>query len=457
MAPISDTSPILGLPYLQPSQAQKHVTHNEALRLLDVLAQLQVQTRTLTVAPGAPVEGDRHIVANSATGAWTGHDDEIAFLDASGGWQFITPQTGWQARVLDEEISVFYTSTGWQNSNSGLQEFDMIGVNTTPDSINRLSVSSPAVLLSHNGADHRLKLNKASMADTGSMLFQTDWSGRAEVGLVGNDDFTLKVSDDGSNFTTALHVSNATGQVSLPAGLNVTGSIGGTAVQSAPDDTTAGRLMPVGAFGLGGAGILLTSADNLDDVRPSGLYSWANSKPVNAANSVCQMIHMERTGHYSRSQIVFRSGGGAMDASFRGYTGGAWREWRTLLHNANIVGPVSQSGGVPNGAIIEQGSNANGRWVKFADGSMQCSLDGASVSSVSTSEGTIYRSSTSSWTYPASFYEAPVVTGSADDLKCWISTATPGVTSCSVQLKSAVSTASSVNFRLVAHGRWDLF
>lgn len=37
---------------------------------------------------------------------------------------------------------------------------------------------------------------------------------------------------------------------------------------------------------------------------------------------------------------------------------------------ANILGTVSQSGGVPTGAIIERGSNANGEYVKFADGTV---------------------------------------------------------------------------------------
>lgn len=36
------------------------------------------------------------------------------------------------------------------------------------------------------------------------------------------------------------------------------------------------------------------------------------------------------------------------------------------------VGTVSQSGGVPTGAIIESGSNANGEYVKYADGTMIC-------------------------------------------------------------------------------------
>ena len=47
-------SAVLSMPYIEPSQAQKHVTHNEALRVLDVLTQLSVLDRALTVPPTEP-------------------------------------------------------------------------------------------------------------------------------------------------------------------------------------------------------------------------------------------------------------------------------------------------------------------------------------------------------------------------------------------------------------------
>jgi hypothetical protein len=37
-------------------------------------------------------------------------------------------------------------------------------------------------------------------------------------------------------------------------------------------------------------------------------------------------------------------------------------------HNITVVGTVSQSGGNPTGAIIQQGTNSNGRWIRYADG-----------------------------------------------------------------------------------------
>lgn len=61
------------LPYILAAQAQKHVTHNEALRTLDALVQLAVVDRDLDTPPAAPDEGARYIVGASPTGEWAGH------------------------------------------------------------------------------------------------------------------------------------------------------------------------------------------------------------------------------------------------------------------------------------------------------------------------------------------------------------------------------------------------
>ena len=91
----------LGLPCIDAAQAQKHVTHNEALRLLDTLVQLAVLDRDLTAPPGSPSEGQRWIVKAGATGAWAGYDADVAAWQ-DGGWQFSTPKMGWIAYVVDE-------------------------------------------------------------------------------------------------------------------------------------------------------------------------------------------------------------------------------------------------------------------------------------------------------------------------------------------------------------------
>ncbi len=79
-----DISPILSLPLIMPAQAQKHVTHNEALRLLDVMVQLAVLNRNLSAAPALPSVGDRHIVAAGAVGTWAGQVGKIALFTSTG-------------------------------------------------------------------------------------------------------------------------------------------------------------------------------------------------------------------------------------------------------------------------------------------------------------------------------------------------------------------------------------
>lgn len=214
---MSENSLVLSLPYLQPSQAQKHVTHNEALRQLDVVVQLTVASRTFAAPPAQPAEGDRHIVAAGASDVWSGRAGSIAILD-QGLWQFIAPQTGWRAYVIAESAMIIFDGTQWAAAAPSMQNLPEVGIGTTADEGNRLSVASDAVLLSHAGSGHQLKINKAGAADTASLLFQTGFSGRAEMGLAGNDDFAVKVSADGATWTQALRIDGASGRVIAPAG-----------------------------------------------------------------------------------------------------------------------------------------------------------------------------------------------------------------------------------------------
>jgi hypothetical protein len=212
-------SPHLGLGYLAPAQAQKHVTVNEAFRRLDAIVQLGALDRTRTEPPEDSQEGDRHIVAEGATEAWSGQDGRIAaFLD--GAWVFIEPKPGWLAYVADEGELLVRLSGAWVSalgSLSSLEALATLGVNATADIANRLAVASEAVLFNHDGAGVQVKLNKAAAGDTASLLFQRGFSGRAEFGLAGSDDFSLKVSGDGSSWTSALTVDAATGSVETPA------------------------------------------------------------------------------------------------------------------------------------------------------------------------------------------------------------------------------------------------
>lgn len=216
-----DTSTNLSLPFIQPSQAQKHVTHNEGMRRLDALVQLSVLSATQTTPPGAPQDGDRYILPSGATAAWVGQDGVLASFEENS-WVFYVPQTGWSTWVGDVAEHQVFDGTDWVVS-YGLPDFqnlDHLGVATTADATNRLAVSSPATLLTHAGSGHQLKVNKAGQSDTASLLFQTNWSGRAEMGTTGSDDFEIKVSDDGTTFHQSLVADAATGRVSFPSGVD---------------------------------------------------------------------------------------------------------------------------------------------------------------------------------------------------------------------------------------------
>ena len=79
-----DQTTILSLPLILPSQAQKHVTVNEALRRLDVVVQLAVEDRDRTDPPAGPETGARHIVAAGAGGDWAGQDGAVALWEGIG-------------------------------------------------------------------------------------------------------------------------------------------------------------------------------------------------------------------------------------------------------------------------------------------------------------------------------------------------------------------------------------
>jgi hypothetical protein len=76
-----------------------------------------------------------------------------------------------------------------------------VGINASADAINCLSIAAPETLLTHKGVGYQVKVNNASVSDTASLLFQTGFSGRAEMGIAGQDHFALKVSANGTDWS----------------------------------------------------------------------------------------------------------------------------------------------------------------------------------------------------------------------------------------------------------------
>ncbi len=368
-----DTTTHLGLPYLLAAQAQKHVTHNEALRLLEGMVQLSVLDRTRTAPPASPPDGNRYLVAAGATGLWAGWDLNIA-LWVDGAWLRLVPRPGWLVWVAAEGLFRVWTGSAWEpvgvlqdvsdavfslvhaadptkkavfalsgistgttrnftlpNTSSelavlaGTQTFTgnktfsgsftasgavtvsgdtatigtatgaaTYGIGTgattsgltktlnfgtsgasgsttvinigsattgaggttvvnTPtvtfadtvtqvtanqanlsvlgagiggaaaDATNRLSVAAPASLFSHAGNSHELAIAKAAAGDNAALAFRTGASGRAIAGLLGTDDWRLRVSADGTTFRDAMIADRTSGRVQFPAGVALAG------------------------------------------------------------------------------------------------------------------------------------------------------------------------------------------------------------------------------------------
>lgn len=276
----------LGLPYIETAQAQKHVTHNEALRALDALVMLSVLDRDLSAPPEVPEEGDRYLVNAPGTGAFEDMDDRIAhFVD--GQWTFFTPRAGWVCYVADEGALLAHDGEAWGaaldvlGGVSELQELSLLGIGTEADGTNPLSAKLNNVLwtarsTSEGGdGDLRYKLSKETDDNTLSMLFQTGFSGRAEIGLTGDDDFHFKVSADGTTWADALLIDKTTGSAKFNSGMFLTADIAPSTITADVDDYDPA--------GLATASVLRLTSDASRNI--TGLAGGSDGRIVTIVNA----------------------------------------------------------------------------------------------------------------------------------------------------------------------------
>ncbi|RYJ63257.1 hypothetical protein [Pseudomonas songnenensis] len=145
-------------------------------------------------------------------------------------------------------------------------------------------------------------------------------------------------------------------------------------------------------------------------------------------------------------------GGTAADSSKLGGTAAA-----EFYRQGNILGTVSQSAGVPTGAIIERGSNANGEYVRFADGTQICWRNNAESLTVDSVNGNLFRSSVEgTWMYPAAFSAAYPISGAAapeTPAARWASYLA-GTTSLTYRHWGGTTSPTIVATAVIAIGRW---
>ncbi|TGD96480.1 DUF2793 domain-containing protein [Methylobacterium nonmethylotrophicum] len=266
-----DATQNLALPLMAAAQSQKHVTHNEALLLLDALVQLAVLDRDLGAPPASPAEGDRYIVGPSPTGLWSGWAGRVVRWQ-DGAWQPTAPRPGWLAFVADEADLCTYIGTAWVSFRAtltALQNLARLGIGTTADAQNPFAAKLnkalwTALTVPEGGTgDLRTTLNKEAPGNTLSVLFQSGFSGRAELGLTGDDDLRLKVSADGGTWREGFRVDRASG------GLDLTAAEATLAV-AATVDLGAAPALKVAITGTGTITSFGTSPNRLRLLRFSG-------------------------------------------------------------------------------------------------------------------------------------------------------------------------------------------
>jgi hypothetical protein len=102
----------LALPFLAAGQAQKELTHNEAMALIDVGLAPAAQSFGLDESPSAPVAGQCWIVGDDPTGVWTGQAGALACWTESG-WRFLPAIEGLAVWLQDQRLWAVREADGW--------------------------------------------------------------------------------------------------------------------------------------------------------------------------------------------------------------------------------------------------------------------------------------------------------------------------------------------------------
>ncbi|HEX6860023.1 MAG TPA: DUF2793 domain-containing protein [Caulobacteraceae bacterium] len=361
-----DATPRLALPYLAAGQAQKHVTLNEALARLDGLVQSAVESRATDAQPVSPADGDLYIMTASASGAdWAGKAAGTLMRFEAGAWAELTAAEGHVAWVKDEGLLAIFDGAAWidlAQTIDALQGLSLLGINATADATNKLSVSSAAVLFNHAGAGTQLKVNKSAAGDTASHLFQTGFSGRAEFGLTGSDDFAIKVSADGSSWQDVFTVDRTTGKAAFARSamhqtqIDIFTSSGSYSV---PAWARRLRIVCIAAGGGGGSGAAGTNAADRSGGGGGGggARSWEEYDVADLGATLTVTVGAGGSGGAGVTGTANGSNGGAGGLSSVADSGGV-----LLLAGGGIAGGggTTTSGAAGSAAIGNTPGNTGG-------------------------------------------------------------------------------------------------
>ena len=296
---------------------------------------------------------------------------------------------------------------------------------------------------------------------------------KGAFGTVSAPGFTFKDDTDTGFYRSAANTLAATAGGVKALEMTGTGASGGI-FQTTPNDFATGKV-PLAEYAQSNTiGTLITSATNLNTLTTPGKYYFTNvSRPTNLPSNYdgawAGTVIVSKASDTTSPQVMLQEVHATQDAifvntasSWRRMTDGTFRTaWGMVYNQSNILDYVSQASGVPTGGLIERGSNGNGEYVRFADGTQICTTFINNDSAAwTTADGSLFRSGLSTWTYPAAFASgsSPAASGGVEVGSRPAGTHFVSLTAASVGWYgwAATSAASGVSKRVMlsAIGRW---
>ncbi|UAV84553.1 tail fibers protein [Pseudomonas phage PHB09] len=387
-------------------------------------------------------------IANEALGALTPAADRIPYFTGSKA-AAVTPFSAFARSVLAATSAEDTRSViGAQLQNQNLTSFSAVSpvvnglpyfTSTTAMGMATLTAFGRSVVSSADAAAGRAVLGLAtgSISDIQTSTSDTTTGRLVRVGGFGwgvgangmaamdppSNDFNLATTAGVYKVSTGnLNVPNGYGQGALVLTMmwnNATGSQfiiqngnsamrGGTNLNTTPvwtgwagvwnsnsltktsssSDTTAGRMLQVGDFGLGNQGVLV---GNLNSLSNTGTGFYRLGTPYTGSpltNTAVTCIHQSYDNE--RTQIAFQEGASTVRQFARKYSGGAWTPWVEFYHSGNSTDLVNQvqagvqpqldaklakSGGTMTGELIFDNGSADSAGITIRTPSWVGSLD----------------------------------------------------------------------------------
>ena len=193
---------------------------------------------------------------------------------------------------------------------------------------------------------------------------------------------------------------------------------------------------------------LSTRLSDMNDTQNVNGFIYADASSVNKPLSVANFlgIQSKRTDEVSWQFGAERNAGSTPNELWSRVetSDGVFTDWQKVLRE--VDGDARY--------IPERGSNANGEYVRFPDGTQICTVGALTGASPNLSHGGIYRSALVTWTFPASFVANPVVAGQVQQDSDWLGSQSPSNTSVSMRVLSGTTDATVRDLRVCAIGRW---